>query len=185
MELKITISEQDYLQYNIYHAEHAPNYRGTIIALSLLVPFLCLLGTYFMLPVASPVMWAVAAVIASAIWAFTMPRRYRKMIRKQVRKRMLNNNNFVGQFKLTAMDDHLSYEGNGEKNEISYAKVVKVVQDKQETKQENKQENKQYIYIFLGSVSALIIPPATFLDEAQRLAFLKLLREKCRGAQFI
>ncbi len=181
MELKITISEQDYLQYNIYHAEHAPNYRGTIIALSLLVPFLCLLGTYFMLPVASPVMWGLAAVTASVIWALTTPRRYRKMIRKQVRKRMLNNNEFVGQFQLTATDDCLLYEGNGEKSEISYTRVVKVVQDKQETKQ----ESKQYIYIFLGSVSALIIPLTSFLDDAQRLAFLNLLRKKCGEAAFI
>ena len=33
MQLVINITEQDYLQYNVYHAEHTPNYRGTIIAL--------------------------------------------------------------------------------------------------------------------------------------------------------
>ena len=65
MELTININEQDYLQYNVYYAEHAPSYRGTIIVLSLLVPVLCLLGTYFMLPVVSPATWGLAAVAAN------------------------------------------------------------------------------------------------------------------------
>ena len=86
---------------------------------------------------------------------------------------MRNNNEFVGQFKLIAMDDHFSYEGNGEKNEISYSRVIKVVEDK------------QYLYIFLGSVSALIIPPCTFLSENQRLSFFNLLQQKCTQAVFV
>ena len=37
MLLHYTVSEDDYLAFNIYHARHTPNYKRTIIGMCLLI----------------------------------------------------------------------------------------------------------------------------------------------------
>ena len=173
MQLNINVSEEDYLQYNIYHAEHAPNYKGTLIALGLLVPVVCLALTYFAIQRVSPLLWGATAVIASVVWMLTMPWRYRKIVKKQVKRLTQKNNEFVGQFSLSLLDNHILYEGNSERIEVGYNRLAKVIQDK------------QYIYLFLGSLSAFIIPPSTFETKEQAQAFLQILQEKCGQAVFV
>ena len=175
MQLHYTVSEDDYIAFNIYHARHVPNYKRTLIGLCLLLPVLLAAATplvFLVFPGASPWIWTGVAVVAGGLWALLMPARFEALIRRHIKKIIKGRSEFVGDFSLDLEEDALIYAGNHEKNEIAYGRVVKIVEDG------------SLIYLFLGPVSAVIVPTAAFADVSQKEAFFNLLRAKCPGAEF-
>ncbi len=175
MLLRYTISEDDYLAFNLYHARQTPNYRRTVIGLCLLVPVLMAAVTplvFLAFPNASPWGWAAVATAISGLGALLMPGRFTALIRRHIKKITKEHNEFVGKFSLELRKDGLVYAGNAERLEIAYERIVKVAGDA------------ELIYLFLGALSAIIVPPAAFADAGQKEAFLSLLRMKCPTAVF-
>lgn len=175
MLLHYTISEDDYIAFNIYHARQMPNYRRTIIGLCLLVPVLMAAVTplvFLVFPNTSPWGWAAVATATSGLGALFMPARFKALIRRHIKKITKERNEFIGQFSLELREDGLVYTGNAEKLEIAYQRIVKITDDAGLT------------YLFMGALSAIIVPPAAFADAGQKGAFLNLLRVRCPEAVF-
>ncbi len=172
MRLQYTVSADDYLEFNVYHARHAPNYTRTLLSLSLLVPVIivsltAMLMTFFTIPV---YLWGVAAAGACIYWIATVQRRFDNIVKRHVRKLTGKINEFVGEHCLELHEDGMVYAGNGERREIDYARVAKVVPDRGR------------LYVFLGALSAIIIPDSAFAGPEQRRVFLDLLRARCPQA---
>lgn len=175
MLLHYTVSEDDYLAFNIYHARHTPNYKRTIIGMCLLLPVLLAAATpliFLVFPGTSPWLWTGVAIAVGGLWALAVPYRFEAMIRRHIKKITKGRNEFVGDFSLDLQEGVLVYAGNSEKNEIAYSRVIKIVQDEAR------------VYLFLGPLSAVIVPAAAFADASQKQAFFGLLRAKCPTAEF-
>ena len=175
MLLHYTVSEDDYLAFNIYHARHTPNYKRSIIGLCLLLPVLLAAATPLVLIAfsnISPWIWTAVAVAAGGLWALAIPSRFEALIRRHIKKIIKGRSEFVGAFSLGLQEGVLVYAGNNEKNEIAYSRVDKIVQDG------------ELIFLFLGPLSAIIVPTAAFADDSQKQAFFTLLRAKCPAAEF-
>ena len=176
MLLYYTISEDDYLAFNIYHARHSPNYKRTIIGLCLLLPVLLAAITplvFIAFPNTRPWLWAGVAIVVGGVWALLMPARFEALIRRHIKKIIQGRSEFVGEFSLDLRENVMIYTGNNEKNEIAYSRVTKVATDG------------TLIYMFLGPVSAIIIPAAALAEASQKEIFWGLLRDKCPKAEFI
>ena len=175
MLLNYTVSEEDYIAFNIYHARRTPSYKRTIVGLYLLLPAL-LAGitplVFMAFPNILPWLWLGIAAAASGVWMLTVPARFAAMIRRYIKKATRSGNEFTGRFSLELRDDGMVYQGKGEKNEVAYSRIVKVADDQGLT------------YLFLGALTAIVVPPEAFVHESQKAAFLKLLREKCPDADF-
>ena len=172
MRLHYTVSEDDYLEFNIYHARHAPNYARTLISLSLLAPVIIIAltaaaMTFFTIPA---YVWGVLASAACLYWVVTVQRRFENIIKRHVRKLTGKINEFTGDYVLETHENGLTYEGNGERSEIAYSRVNKVAADRGR------------LYILLGALSAIIVPESAFAGPEQRREFLDILRLKCPEA---
>ena len=174
MRLHYTVSEDDYIAFNLYHVRHMANYRRTIICLCLLVPVL-LAGV-------TPVMflsfdrfslwlWLCVATAVSGVWVLLVPGRFAAMIRRHIKKITRERNEFTGEFSLELRDEDMVYAGRGERSEIAYNRSVKVVEDQ------------ELVYLFLGALSAIVLPPGAFAQESKEALF-HLLRAKCPQVPF-
>ena len=98
MQLHYTVSEDDYIAFNIYHARHVPNYKRTLIGLCLLLPVLLAAATplvFLVFPGTSPWIWTGVAVVAGGLWALLMPSRFEALIRRHIKKMIKGRSEFV------------------------------------------------------------------------------------------
>lgn len=167
MQINFTVTETDYVQYNLYHLAHSPAAKrslqlwrwGLPIAFIVLIT---LMGSwhsvYGWLP---PVVFAVA-------WWLGLPAWHRRSIAKNVKRLMYEgqSSEFLGDFEVTLGDSTLKYAGNGQTIEVVYSRVAKIVRDKER------------LYIYLGSLTAIIMPVKYFADEGEMQRFLDLLEQK-------
>jgi hypothetical protein len=175
MLLNYTVNEDDFIAFNIYHAQHMASYKRTILFLYLLVPVFVVAITpmvFMVYPDTSPLTWAAIATAASALWILTTPSRFTAMIRRQVKRVTKEHNKFIGKFSLELCDAEMIYTAHGESHAVAYNSLTKVAEDKGLT------------YLFLSALTAIVIPPEAFVHESQKKTFFKLLRSKCPDTHF-
>jgi hypothetical protein len=170
MLLKYTVNEDNYIAFNIYHAQNTANYKRIILCLYLLVPVLLAAITplvFMTYPDISLWLWGAIAAAASGLWMLTTPSRFTAMIRRQVRKTIKERNELIGKFSLELRDADMIYTAHGESHEVAYSRIVKIAKDNGRT------------YLFLSALLAIIVPPEAFAHESQQKAFFKILHDKC------
>ena len=96
MELKYEVTEEDYIQFNIYHAENSKSHKKTYNMLKYYIPILCGIIIYFTGPSLfkqPKLYWAIIAILFIIIWIRGFPKRHRKIIRKSVESMLKDGDN--------------------------------------------------------------------------------------------
>jgi hypothetical protein len=169
MKIDYTLTEDDYLRYNIHHFMHSPALRNNRLLLRFATP---LLTVAILILLTGPVPWTltVCAVVYIA-WVIVWPFLHRQSVKRTVAKMMRDGrgNEFVGEFSLELADDRMRGSGNGRVTETDYDRIERIVADG------------DVHYVYVGSISAYILPDSAFRDEGEKLRFFDLLEEKMRG----
>lgn len=167
MELRYTVTENDYIQYNLYHHAHSPSTRRTVAIFRFGVPVILVILSLLTIRHHNLFAW-LPAIILAVLWLALTPGFFRRSIAKNVKKLMYEGrySEFIGDFTVTLLDDTIRYAGNGQTMETAYNRVERVEHDAER------------LYIYIGSLSAIIIPLRDFKDEAEKQAFLNLLAQK-------
>ncbi len=177
--LNYTVTEKAYLDFNMYHVLNSPYLRKQAKLLRVLPPLILVF-----LFVGDLFLWAgpgrrfpplfPAAVIGLAILWFTA---YQAYYRKSMEKRLKgyiregNGQEFLGEQSLELLDDRIrTVEKNGVR-ETPYHVVEKLV------------ENEGCLYIFIGAMTAIIVPLETLDGSASYPDFRNHLEDKVRQAK--
>lgn len=171
MRLHYTVTEADYLEFNVYHVRHSPGYKRTLLSLALLAPaliiaFTAMAMTFFTIPL---LVWGVVAAAVCLYWVATMERRLDNLVKRHVRKLTAKINEFTGDYTLELLEDGLVYIGHGQLNKLAYSRISRVAEDR------------GGLYLLLGAVSAIIIPASAFASSEEKDGFLAQLAAKMPG----
>lgn len=171
MEIRYTVTEHDYIQYNLYHHGHSPSSKRTIALFRFGVPVALVILSLLTIRHHNLLAWLPAIIIA-VIWFALTPGLFRRSIGKNVKKLMYEGrcSEFIGDFSVALQENNIRYAGQGQTIETVYSRVERVEHDAER------------LYIYIGSLSAIIIPIRFFQDDAQKQAFLDLLERKRREA---
>ena len=168
MKIDYTLKDEDYVQFNIYHSTHAPSQRRTQLLFRFGTPLLLVLillhGTRW-----QEWRFGIAAGIY-ALWVIAWPYFHRFTCRRIVRRMTKDGrrNEFAGDFCLELAGEVLRETGNGRTTEVACDRIERIAHD----------DSRYYIYI--GSLSAFIVPKRAFGDEWEREAFFEALKGKSR-----
>ena len=168
MRLHYTITEDDYIKYNLYHISNSASQKRIVLILRLLMPVLFAIIFF----IAIPESWVLAlsiALVFSIAWFIYLPRSYGRSVMKNV-KRLLQEgsaNEFVGEYTLELLPDKIKETHSGRLAETPLSVVDRMGRD----------ENSLYIYC--GSITAIIIPWRTFKDSREKDAFISELKQLC------
>lgn len=174
MHVNVRITQENYLDFNVYHASHAPTYWRTIIIMALTLPVAALAVVFVVMDqISNNWLWLLFAGALSIYWIVTTPRRFRAAVRRHVQKITAHYNEFVGEFSLTLGAEDIQFVGSDINAKYEYSRVEKVVW------------NKNSYYLAMGSASAIIVPEACFRSQLEEQSFLDILREKCPNAKFL
>lgn len=173
MTLHYHVSKDDYLHYCMYNYDHNAAIAkhilflrllyGGVILLASLVILIFSLSSYPLLYVA--ILWIMSAFLIAGTRR-SIRKTNEKMYRKQIETG--NGSEFIGDYTLELLDDRLIVSHSSRKSEIGYDSVVGVEQDEYS------------IYVFCGSLSAVILPLTAFDNKQQKSTFMNFLKDKCR-----
>lgn len=160
MEIKFEITEEDYIKFNLYHAENSPSLKRTHNLIRYVLPLLCAvpiysIGTYiFKQP---RIYWSFIAILFVAIWILIYPPKYKRLIQKQIKKLLHegDNSSIFGKKTLLIEADNIKVISELSSEAISKKsiKAIKVYDD--------------MVLIYLSGFTAIIIPSRYLNDESR------------------
>lgn len=174
-ELRYTITEQDFVDYNLYFVEHDPITQKNIWKLRWIMAGMAAIGgtgLMYALDVFHPM--AIVAYLALAVVCFLIaPAWVRRNVKKNVYRTIqrATNKHICGQKTLYLHDDKIQLVGQSEDSEYGYEAFKRVtVADRQ-------------VYLYLDDISALIIPNDAFSSEQDKISFVQQLEARIAQAK--
>lgn len=166
MEINFRVTENDYIQYNLYHYAHWPATKRILMFSRLCVPIVLVIAALVIIKHHTLFAWLPVLIIGVA-WFFWRPVLFRRGIIRNVKKLMSEGrcSEFIGDFTVTLAENALSHSRQNQITETAYNGIEQVVQDKER------------IYLYLGSLTAIIIPKTAFKDASEQEAFLERIAQ--------
>jgi|GEM_PF-630787 len=167
-EFTYQISEQDYLDYNLYHMDNAPEMKNRLLLYRLLVPVFFIawiIVTYN--PEQNFLVKIIFFTAVSVIWWFAIKPILVSSVKKQIQK-LVKKGNFstahVGTLRFDA--DMIHVEGGGKTYTVEYAKVERVA------------VGPSAVYIYVNGALTCILPFSAFASEGERDEVLQFVNNK-------
>lgn len=162
MKYQITVNEEDYIRFNIFHVNHSKSGKNSKIMMRLRYPilFILLLFIFYIAGVERTLIIteAVFMTVFCVIWCIFLPKIMEKSIRKQI-KRMKTQ----GKLPYRA-DSEIEFQESMivEKSEqgelhVNYRDI------------ENIYREQEYLYIYFGVAQAFIIPCHCLGEDTERV----------------
>ena len=175
MELHYEITEQDFVDYNLYFIAHDAMTQKTIRRMSTLTAVLVLVGgtaLMYLLDTLSPVSVGMYVVLA-AVCFFGCPAWFTHKARKNVHRTIerASNRHICGPKTLRLTDTGVQLVGESEDSSYPYAAFQRVITAEKQ------------VYLYLDDLSALIVPRRAFPDEEARRTFVRMLEGRITEAK--
>ncbi|MDR7813117.1 YcxB family protein [Lacrimispora sp.] len=176
MTLNYNITKDDYFDYCMYNYDHNHIVKKQILLVRLLYGSIILLASLAIIIFSFtdyPLLYAAILWIMSIILIGNAKRSIRKTNEKQYRKQILagQGSEFIGSYTLELNDNGIVVSQPSKKSEIGYDTVKRVVRDE------------HCMYVYCGSLSAILIPLKVFENEGQKVELLEFLQNKCDELQ--
>ncbi len=171
IKIHYSTTENDYIRFNIYHYTHSPSIKRTrqLLRFVFPLPFVLLFahtstGWPFNTVVQAIIFYVAFVLIFSLLDLVHTNYMMRRTIRKMMKEGC--HNEFIGDFSMELADNVLRETGSGHILEVAYDRIDRIAHD----------GNLSYIYI--GAVTASILPDNTFGDDIEKSTFFDALRER-------
>lgn len=154
MRIEYTLRAEDYLNYNIFHLKHNKESRRSFLFNRFVLPSIFL---FFALFFDGPpiLVRVVLGIIAMILWASFYGIVTKNRLKRQVTKILKDNEDkgFVGRRVLEINENSIKIITSSGENIINIDTIHEVV------------ETNDYLYIYVNSMSAIVIPKLFFKDD--------------------
>ncbi|GEK91235.1 YcxB family protein [Alkalibacterium kapii] len=170
MKLEYELTEEDYLNFNIYHSRKSPSIKKKIFIQRIMGPIIFMI-TPFVVTNFSDIplwYWLTIFIFMSIVWFIYYPKYVNWELKKGVEKMLEegNNENLFDRKSLTITEEGLREVSSIGSSNVSWDKINSV------------DETKEYIYVYISSLSAHIIPKRAFNDPNEQKNFLNELMKQ-------
>ena len=167
MKLKYNLTEEDYINFNIAHMKNSKSLKRTMMINRFLTPLIFLVMPFVLDEISNISFWywAVIFVLTYILWVVLYEKNVYKINIKRIRKMLeeKRNERLIGERILEIDGENIRIINDRGEN-IIYIKSIK-----------NIIENDEYIFIYINSISAIIIPIKVFKSIEDKELFKSLL----------
>ena len=165
MEIKYEVTKEDYIKFNLYHAQNSP-YNKKILALSrygipvIFLPIIYFIGTKLFEQ--SDIYWVIIDILFSIIWIVSYPQQH-KLFLEKVTEKLINegdNSELLGAKNMIIDDETITIHNKSSFEKISKTAIkdVKIYDD--------------LIVVYTSGITAHIVPTRS-LDEKSKDNLIK------------
>jgi|GEM_PF-5601607 len=163
------VTQQDYIDFNMYTVKHNPALKRTTLLLRLTLPFMLAL-LYLLVGIKEPetrLSNGIFYLILSVIWFFTIKPLYNAIMKRTVKRQLKQSSHlYTPEGTLTFDDDDFTEITPQQETKYAYERIEGIAQ------------NGGSVYIYLSSLTAILIPSSVFVNEDDRAKLLNMLRQK-------
>ena len=166
MTIVYDVSEQDYVNFNLYHMKHSRQAKRVMLlekyGYALVLAAACYVGGEFYIGALC------AGAILALAWILVYPK-YRKNRVSRMVKRHINEgktNDFIGHQELTLNEDCIDEVSPGTTSQTKYSVVERIGCDY------------DCIFLYIGAIKAFIIPLSAFSNDEQKEEFFAILKDR-------
>lgn len=174
MEITYKVTPDDFVGFNLSYMSHASQLRASIRVTQIMSMVLILgIGTFLMfLKGGFSAPWMIAYIAIAVVAYFVIPYVVRRRVKKGVYRTLSlpQNQHVCSEKTLKLEEESLHLTGGGEDSHHTYDKV------------EHIDEDTERYYIYVGPMSAVIVPFSAFPDGEQKGAFYTELCERVEFA---
>lgn len=167
MKLKYNLTENDYINFNIYHMKNSKSLKRAMIINRFLTPLIFLVMPFILHYISDTpfIYWAVTFILVYILWVCLYEKYAYRINRKRIKKMLQEKDNegLIGESVLEIDDNNIKITNDSGENTI-YVKSIK-----------NIVENDDYIFIYINSISVIIIPIKIFKSTEEKENFKSLL----------
>lgn len=167
VKLKYNLTEEDYINFNIAHMKNSKSLKRTMMINRFLTPLIFLVMPFVLDDISNISFWywAVIFVLTYILWVVLYEKNVYKINIKRIRKMLeeKRNESLIGERILEIDGENIRIINDRVEN-IIYIKSIK-----------NIIENDEYIFIYINSISAIIIPIKVFKSIEDKELFKSLL----------
>lgn len=151
MKINYTLTEEDYLNFSLYHAKNSTATRNSLRKQRLIFPLLFLIVSYFFAWLFKQPFLGVPLVIfsiVSILWLIFYPKYFYNFVIRHARN-MLNeagDNGLLGEHQMTFSEKSIVDSTSKGKTKMEWTNIKKL------------EENDDYFYIYSSPVIAYILP---------------------------
>jgi len=171
MTIHTEVAKKDYVNFNLYHLKNAKSNKKIRIivytfGLAIFVFMYVFRNHYFWDSyvagfISQVILWSIIYLLIFYLPAPLIVRLQVKMMLKDGK-----HNDFIGKQTITLCDDHLEKTNLNEASQIKYSSIEKIC------------HGYGCYFIYTGSIKAIIVPDAAFVEDTQKHEFLSLLKQK-------
>lgn len=165
MILEFSIIEEDYINFNIHHMDISKTYRRTIFKQRYIIPMLFLIIPFFLVKISKiPFLnWMVPYGLLYITWACFYKKYLIWKVKNSIKKRLKEgkNNGILGKRTFEICEDEIIEISEYGKSATSIKSVEDVF------------INDKYIYIYINSMQAYIVPVRAFISKKEKDEFIK------------
>lgn len=168
MKLTYTLTEQDYIDFNLYTFKKSPTMQKRLLKQRVTGPVLFIIATIIFPRITdiSRMTWAVFFLTASAAWYFYYPKKMEKALRKttlmQLNER--EDDKLLSETQMILTEEGIRIKRESSESVFNWDAFKKV-----------EQSDKQ-IFIFSRNIAVHIIPKMAFSSSAEMEEFLSIVR---------
>lgn len=165
MELRYELTKEDIISFNMYHLKHSPTMKKQYMFLRIAPPVIFILSGIVFLK-SSYIHLALFTLLA-IIWYFYYEKRYNHYIKKQIDKMLSEekNNGMIGEQTITITENAITETNSYATSEYKNKFLNKIG------------ENEHYYFLYLSSVTAMIIPKNVFTGDAMKEEFNTMIQK--------
>lgn len=169
MELTFELTEEDYINYNISHSETSPSMKRSILIQRILGPVIFVIMPFIIIQFTDIPLWYWLIVfgLSSIAWFIFYPKYVMREVTKRIKKMLEegNNENLFNERSLVLTDEGITETSSIGKSTISWNKIDRL------------EETEDYLYIYVSSVSAHIVPKRVFDNAREQEKFINKITE--------
>lgn len=170
MQIEYTLTEQDFIAFNLHDAKHSKMVKRSLFLQCYIIAII-----FFAVPLSSFLLGPsgqvytelpVIFLLAGIIWIVFYPAYFYKHIERNIKKMLWEGSykNLFGKHKVQIADEGIIEINNGGETKRNWKGIEKI------------EENEAYIFIYVSSMSANIVPKHAFVHENSRSEFMRKLQ---------
>lgn len=168
MKISYKLTEQDYIDFNIYHMNTSETLKKSILIQRLIGPLLFLIGIFVVNKISDIPLWYWSGIfiITGLLWFIFYPKRIEKRFRKQVLKMLSEgqNKDLFTESTLSVNEDGIIHLNSYKEINIKWNTVNRI------------EITAHHIFIYDSAISAIIIPLSAFSTKDEEEKFIELIK---------
>lgn len=167
MKLEFILEEEDYIKFNIYHMDNSKTYRNSILIQRYVTPIIFLMPPFVLAKITPAPFsyWMTCFGITFLIWICFFKKYLIGKVKRNIKKRLKegNNNGLLGKRTIEISDNEIKETTEYRKDSVNINSVENVI------------INEEYIFMYINSIEAFIIPLRVFKDKQEKNDFMKYI----------